>query len=288
MSSIRARLPLGPGRPDEETCLLAHISDLHFGKVKPAMALALVRSLRELCPDLVVVSGDLTQRARVSQFRAGQRFLELIDRPYLVVPGNHDLPVHRPVSRFRRPLDAYQRHISPNTAPRYENDRLAGLGLDTTKSWRWMGGGATRRRLERLRGDLCGMPPGRWRVLVTHHPVLPPPLRRPKPWQAAVASLARECGLHLALSGHHHRALSKTWHRGGLLVVAAGASLSSRLRTEANSYNTLTLEPNRVVVSVMAWNGYGYSEARRQSFRFDAGVWMDDGPRPRGRLRARR
>jgi 3',5'-cyclic AMP phosphodiesterase CpdA len=267
---------------------LAHISDLHFGRVRPEMALALAKSLRALAPELVVVSGDLTQRARTSQFRAGQRFLDRLERPCLVVPGNHDLPVHRPVRRFRRPLDAYQRYISPDAAPRYENDRLAVLGLDTTKSWRWMGGGATRRRLERLRGDLCGLPPGRWRVLVTHHPVLPPPLRRPKPWQAAVAGLARECGLHLALSGHHHRARTKAWPRGGLLVVAAGASLSSRLRTEANSYNVLALEPGRVVVSVMAWDGYGYSEARRQSFRLSGGIWLEMGPRPRGRLRTRR
>lgn len=288
MFPIRARSLRSLGMQEEKTCLLAHISDLHFGKVRPAMALALVRSLRQLSPDLVVVSGDVTQRARVRQFRMGQRFLERIGRPCLVVPGNHDLPIHRPMHRFRRPLDAYQRYISPNTAPRYENDRMVVLGLDTTKNWRWMGGGATRRSLKRLRGDLCDLPPGRWRVLVTHHPVLPPPLRRAKPWQAAVAGLARECGLHLALSGHHHRALSKAWHRGGLLVVAAGASLSSRLRTEANSYNALTLEPERVVVQVMAWNGYGYSEARRQFFRLDAGVWMEEGPRARGRLRARR
>jgi 3',5'-cyclic AMP phosphodiesterase CpdA len=267
---------------------LAHISDLHFGRVRPEMALALARSLRALAPELVVVSGDLTQRARTSQFRAGQRFLDRLERPCLVVPGNHDLPVHRPVGRFRRPLDAWQRYISPDAAPRFVSDQVAVLGLDTTKSWRWMSGGATRPRLEHLRGDLCGLPPGRWRVLVTHHPVLPPPLRRPKPWQAAVARLAHECGLHLALSGHHHRALSKTWRRGGLLVVSAGASLSSRLRTEANSFNLLHLEPGRVVVRVMAWDGAAYAEARRQAFRLEAGAWQAEGPRPKGRLRSPR
>ena len=84
---------------------IAQISDLHFGRHNGAVVEALLDSLRVSDSDLVVVSGDLTQRARRHEFALARAFLDRIGRPLLVVPGNHDVPpVYRPVSRLLRPL----------------------------------------------------------------------------------------------------------------------------------------------------------------------------------------
>src|SRR3954447_23999007 len=96
---------------------LAHLSDLHFGRVDPAAVEGLVRSLEAARPDLVVVSGDFTQSARTQEFRAARAFLDRLAAPGLGVPGNHDLPQWNPVERLVRPYDRYRLHIAEELEP---------------------------------------------------------------------------------------------------------------------------------------------------------------------------
>ena len=60
---------------------IVHLSDLHFGRVDPKIVAPLVRTVETAAPDLVVVSGDLTQRARGGQFREARRFLDRLTFP---------------------------------------------------------------------------------------------------------------------------------------------------------------------------------------------------------------
>src|ERR1700750_2534822 len=93
---------------------LAHLSDLHFGRVDPAAVEGLLHSLEAAGPDLVVVSGDFTQSARSEEFRAARAFLDRLPAPVFAVPGNHDLPQWNPVERLVRPYDRYRRVIAPD------------------------------------------------------------------------------------------------------------------------------------------------------------------------------
>jgi predicted MPP superfamily phosphohydrolase len=95
-----------------------HLSDLHFGKMDDALLNPLVESVDALLPDVVVVSGDLTQRARTVQFLQARAFLARLPLPQGVVPGNHDVPLHNIVQRLLRPLEKFQRHIESNLSPR--------------------------------------------------------------------------------------------------------------------------------------------------------------------------
>src|SRR5688500_321214 len=97
--------------------VLAHISDLHFGTEDASVAAGLVAELRQVNPALVVVSGDLTQRARGKQFRAARAYLEQLPSPQLVVPGNHDVPLYDVVRRFLFPLTRYRKYITANLEP---------------------------------------------------------------------------------------------------------------------------------------------------------------------------
>src|SRR4051794_15727377 len=103
---------------------IAHISDVHFGTVDPRVADALVREINARSPSLLVVSGDLTQRARAGQYKQAAEFLARFNSPRLVVPGNHDIPLFNLLRRFFWPLTRYRRHITPDLRPMFRDDEM--------------------------------------------------------------------------------------------------------------------------------------------------------------------
>src|SRR5512136_2930275 len=113
---------------------IVHLSDLHFGRVYQPTLQPLILAVSEMKPDLVAVSGDLTQRARVEQFKAARSFLNALPVPQIIVPGNHDVPLYNPVLRFSRPLSRFKRYITNDLAPMYMDDEIAVLGVNTTRA----------------------------------------------------------------------------------------------------------------------------------------------------------
>src|SRR5215203_3586099 len=104
---------------------IVHLSDLHFGRVNPAILQPLLESVCAAKPHLVAISGDLTQRARTEEFKAAREYLDAIPFPRIVVPGNHDVPLYNVLSRFLRRLDLYRRFISDDLAPFYGDEEIA-------------------------------------------------------------------------------------------------------------------------------------------------------------------
>src|SRR6266850_7144789 len=113
---------------------LVHLSDLHFGRVDERLIKPLIAAVTEINPDLVAVSGDLTQRARSAQFQEARQFLDALPQPQIVVPGNHDVPLYNVFSRFGRPLDKYRRYITEDMQPFYADDEIAVIGINTARS----------------------------------------------------------------------------------------------------------------------------------------------------------
>src|SRR5258706_15051509 len=103
---------------------LVHLSDIHFGRVDQAIINPLIQTICDLNPAVVAVSGDLTQRARAREFKDARAFLDALPRPQIVVPGNHDIPLHNVFLRFARPLDKYRRYISKDLSPSYADEEL--------------------------------------------------------------------------------------------------------------------------------------------------------------------
>jgi 3',5'-cyclic AMP phosphodiesterase CpdA len=272
---------------------LAHLSDLHFGRVDPAAVEGLARSLEDARPDLVVVSGDFTQSARTEEFRAARAFLDRLPAPTFAVPGNHDLPQWDPVERLVRPYDRYRRFIGPELEPVWSD---AELGLVGVKSPRRLphnlnraAGRVGERQLEHVLTRLDAMPPELVRIVVVHHPLLLPevPPRRPLPAHAftrgagrALSAFARH-RVRLVLSGHLHLSYSRRHEPisegpptvalpeagavevkapmlptpSGPLIVQAATATSTRLRDEPNAYNLITIDGDRIAVEVHAWDG---------------------------------
>jgi 3',5'-cyclic AMP phosphodiesterase CpdA len=241
---------------------IVHLSDLHFGRVNPALLDPLQNVVRELKPDVVAISGDLTQRARSYQFQQARSFLDSLPQPQIVVPGNHDIPLHNVFARFLEPLTKYKRYITEDLQPAYEDEEVAIVGVNTARSLVFKGGRINRLQIDRLRDKFCSLRTGVVKVVVTHHPFDLPEgyderdlVGRAK---MAMTGLA-ECGADLFLAGHLH--VSHTGHtkryniRGhSALVVQAGTATSTRERGEANSFNLLRIAYPSITVEKFAWD----------------------------------
>ena len=136
---------------------LIHLSDLHFGRTDKQIVAALIRQMHELVPDVVVVSGDLTQRARSWQFEDARHFLDALDRPTIVVPGNHDVPLENLFERFFRPFAKYRKYITENLSPTFHDEELAIVGINTARSFTRTGGRINDRQIENARRFFCSV-----------------------------------------------------------------------------------------------------------------------------------
>jgi 3',5'-cyclic AMP phosphodiesterase CpdA len=243
---------------------VAHLSDLHFGATDPVVVEALVASVAAATPDLVVVSGDLTQRARRRQFLDARAFLDALPQPQLVVPGNHDVPLYNVWSRFILPLAGFRRHITGDVHPAFVDDEVAVFGADTTRTFTIQDGGLRPSDVAVLSRQLAAAPADAIKVVVCHHPFDPPAgararMTRPRPAPDALSTLVAH-GADLFLTGHLHVSYvggtATRYEVSGrsAIVVEAGTATSVRGRGETNSFNVLHCERARIAIERMAWD----------------------------------
>jgi 3',5'-cyclic AMP phosphodiesterase CpdA len=264
---------------------LAHLSDLHFGRTDPAVLEPLRAKLHALQPHLIVVSGDLTQRARKEQFEEAVAYLESLPGPQLVVPGNHDVPLYNVVKRFLSPLGNYKRIVTDDLDPAHIDDEMAVVGVNTARSNVFKGGRINMEQVEAIKARLCGLPEGITKIVVTHHPFDAPKNSDEEDQIVGRAKKALQelagCGADLLLAGHlHASAVSHTADRytiAGLsaLVVQAGTATSTRQRGEPNSFNVLRVQDNHIEVDRLVFNDTEFVVASTQAFDHDAEGWKE-------------
>ena len=252
------------------TTRIAHITDLHFGADDPAVVDALRTELNADPPDLVAISGDLTQGARISEFLAAKAFMASLTSPTLAVPGNHDISPYNLLERFTDPYRRWRRIISLETAPAWRNTEAAVLGLNTARrmgpTLDWSTGRVSRVRLRRLLLALDALPSGVAKVVVMHHPLLPPE-GAPETAVAGGASAALRAmaahGVSLVLAGHLHRGYARLSSPDGHapLILQGATATSVRLRGEPNAYNQITITDGHPTVQVRRWSGRAWTSA---------------------------
>lgn len=263
---------------------IAHLSDLHFGAHDAVVARALLRDLGRVAPDVVAISGDVTQRARRRQFRKAREWLDRVPAPLIVVPGNHDIPFYDVWRRFLRPLHRFRRFVTNDLAPMHVDDEVAILGLNTARSLALKNGRLSLRQIALIRARFRTAPGGSFRVLVTHHPFVRHD-EQPKASVVGRADLARRAleasGVELLLAGHVHLGFTSDMRRHyanagrSILTVQAGTAMSHRMRGEPNSYNVLDVGPERVVLEVRRWMGRGFRPYMRVEFGRRGGAWSE-------------
>lgn len=228
--------------------VLIQISDTHFGTEQPPVMNALLHLVSETRPDLAVLSGDITQRARRNQFAAARDFSERLRvRSLLVVPGNHDIPLFNIFARIAAPYSNYQRAFGTDMEPKFESPQFLVLGVNTTRAYRHKDGEVSAEQVQRVAKALRGASGEQIRIVVTHQPVhvireqdeenlLHNAELAVREWSAAGADLIMGGHIHLPyvrpLSDRFTNMARQAW------AVQAGTAVSYRVRHEApNSVN---------------------------------------------------
>lgn len=264
---------------------LVHLSDLHFGRIDPALLGPLAAAVKAAQPDCVVVSGDLTQRARSAEFRLARAFLDQLPQPQVVVPGNHDVPLYRLWERVLDPFGNYRRHIDPSLEPSFVDEEIAVLGINTARALTFKGGRINPGQMESIRARCASLPGGVTKIVVTHHPFDLPanPATKKLVGRAGQAmQVFSTSGVDLLLAGHFHRSdAGQTTGRHEVpgyaaLAVQAGTASSTRGRGETNAFNVLRVGSAEVAVERHTWNAGQRAFERERSDHFvkQADQWV--------------
>lgn len=231
---------------------IVHISDMHFGRENATVVERLIEKINEIGPDAIVASGDLTQRARRTQFSKARAFLDRLPKPQIVVPGNHDVPLYNVVNRFVHPLDKYKRYITEELEPFFGDEEIAIAGVNTARSLTIKGGRISPEQVSSVRKRMAGMGDKLLKVVVTHHPFDVPEGRDEDDivgHAEEAMPLIAESGADVFLAGHLH--VSHIGHSArryrletgrSALIIQAGTAASVRERGEENSFNLLEWE----------------------------------------------
>lgn len=247
---------------------IAHLSDLHFGAEVPEVVAGLRADLADQDVGQVLHSGDLTMRARRAEFQGARALLDSLGRPWTSVPGNHDLPLDRVLTRQVRPLHAYRTWVDDEPEPRRLRDGVLVVGLSTARRYYWKDGRVDSGQVARIGRDFEAGEPVALRVLMMHHPVF---VSAQRPAERVVGGAERAieaaaaAGVDLILCGHDHVAahvdLASARPALGrhVLSVMAGTATSYRVRAgESQSYNVFDLTGDRLTLTVRRWDGHRF------------------------------
>ena len=237
---------------------LLHLSDLHFGRSQLRAEESIQRFLGEQGKslDLVVVTGDWTQRGRHAQYRQASAFLQKLPTKVLSVPGNHDVPLFDLWTRFTNPFGRYERYIESFSVNSHRDEAMAVKGISTVDPWQ-VADGILREGERRAAEEFFRASRPALNILASHHPL--EDLRVPAGQAPAWVS-----GANVVLSGHAHRQRALMVEGPGgerYLSVVSGSSVSDRLRGEENSFHLLEIERGSVLVRTFFLGEEGFRES---------------------------
>jgi 3',5'-cyclic AMP phosphodiesterase CpdA len=264
---------------------IVHLSDLHFGAHDERLVEAVEGQVDDLKPDLVVVSGDFTQRARTEQFREACHFLGRLregGHEVLGVPGNHDVPLYDVLRRFLSPLARYRRFIDESLCPFVELPGVAVLGINTARSLTFKDGRINKDQVAFIRETFARTPSEAMRILVTHHPlfaleVADDPGRAIGRQELALDAI-EESGVDMLLAGHNHHASSQdasdlVTRAGGVLAVQAGTATSTRVREQEQSFNVIDIAEASARITIHGWTGNDFAAMDSSRYEWVEGKW---------------
>lgn len=225
--------------------VVLQISDTHFGTEQEDVVEALLRMFREEKPELVILSGDITQRARRSQFAAARAFIDqLAPTPLVAIPGNHDIPLLNMGMRLLAPYANYSRAFGTELEPEFSSPQLLVMGLNTTRPHKHADGEVSVAQVQRVATRVMRAAPAQLRIVVTHQPIcalLPEDEANVLEGHAGAVRRWAEAGVDLVLGGHIHLPYvipldeRHPYLARRMWAVQAGTAVSSRLRHGANN-----------------------------------------------------
>lgn len=261
---------------------IVHLSDLHFGRVDPALMEPLLAKVHELEPDITAISGDFTQNGTSREFKEAAEFVKKLPGHVITVPGNHDMAFLNVWKRATQRLKLYRKYISNDPEPFYADDELAVVGLNTARVTHLRDGRIREWQILRLEQRMAEAVPGAIRVLVTHHPFDLPAIFAASEIVGRGARYMKRviACIDVLLAGHMHIShagpTAERYDVGGdaAIFVQAGTALSTRVRGEENSFQLIRTSPGAVEVQQFLSSGSHFEPGDSRLFRSEEGRWL--------------
>lgn len=253
---------------------LIQISDTHFGTERSPIVTALLDLVSRLKPVVAVLSGDITQRARRSEFRTARKFTDQLEVPHwLAIPGNHDIPLFNLMARIFCPYAGFQQVFGSVVEPQLECDGFHVIGVNTTRPTRYRNGEISQVQVERVTRALRQNSKHRLKVVVTHQPVhvlthselkhrVHGYRRAVDAWASAGADLIMGGHIHLPYVAPLHNAFPELSRR--CWIVQGGTALSHRVRANyPNSVNIVHYTSGSMHCRIERWDYEGATRSFR-------------------------
>lgn len=250
--------------------ILIHLSDLHFGpSYVPQLGEIILDDIKTIQPDVVVISGDLTLRARHREFQQAHEFLSRISKPTLAIPGNHDQTIFNPLERLVAPLARYRKHIDSRIDSSLDANGFFVVGLNDNRPI-LPGGFWSRTQREWIGREFARAPRGAVRVVATHHQLMWEGKWRPAGFWYPTRTLEflARFGVELVLNGHTH-VPNATQTREGVVVARASTATCTRTRHgHGNSYNLISLDEKEISIYIRRYDARAERFIAAQAFTF--------------------
>lgn len=265
---------------------ILHLSDPHFGAADSAIAEKFLEQAAALRPDLTLLSGDLTMRVRRRELAAARNFVDHLPEPRLVIPGNHDIPlVNHPFDRFFRSFRRYQDTFGQELEPELITGGVHVVSLNSSRAFGfyadWSEGRLSRRQLAGMVEKFHHAPPGYYRILMLHHPLLELQIAGRavvKPLKELMQAM-ETARVDLVLCGHFHRSQI---HAAGLtdkwksVISQAPTVCSTRLQGEPQGFHEIQITSGRVEVTRHIYRDGIFVPAGISAFTSGASGWSDE------------
>jgi 3',5'-cyclic AMP phosphodiesterase CpdA len=263
--------------------VILHASDVHFGKADPDIVERFLQEIEARKPDLVVLSGDFTQVGSEAEFEQAAHFIERITAPVFTIPGNHDVPRFNLYQRFFDPMRRYREFISPIEDTVYEDDDIHVVGINTARPivphWNWANGMVSQDQIQFVWNQFRYAHESKVRIFVCHHPLMnveSVPIDTIVWGSTDLLHILEEQHVDLVLTGHVHHASILPREEGlppGPVMIGSASATSTRLREQKNGYNLIRIEPHKIHVDLIHWDGTAHSSF--QSFEMSRALRGD-------------
>ena len=267
----------------EQMYKIIHISDLHFGRENDVAVNALTGEIKKLDPDVMVISGDLTQRAKRKEYVLAKKFVDSVACPKVIIPGNHDIPLYNIFQRLTNPFERFDSFFPEAEYDFYSDDKVNIFGLNSVRARRWKSGKVSEEEMKEIEFS-DSLKSEKLRIATLHHNLVYRSHIRDVDKFLRTNRLIRnfkDNDIDLILFGHDHKKLVRgnATDKSGpsdLIFIQAGSSISNRLRGEPNSYNIIFYENNSLTVKSKELRQDIFIESADHNFYKKSGKWAQE------------
>ncbi len=251
---------------------IIQISDLHFGMNQTEIIEYFLEDLASIKPDVIIISGDLTQRATEEHYQLFQKFLKLLPvAQVLIVPGNHDIPMYNPIERLLYPFSRYKEFVSPQLESSYMNKEVNILGVNSATPYKVKDGRLGERTIKRIKNHFSATD-NQLNILFFHHNLnyfsgMHHPLNNAEEF----IEYLKESPIHIVCTGHLHYATLKLItknHQGQCAILHAGSLLCERTKDGKNSYYLIESDQLKCKIEWRVFENNAFSSHQTHEVNF--------------------